>query len=233
MLAPTLAAGIGDLVPVIFVIIAIIGAIMNWIGGAKKPPGQPAVPNRPRRPPRPRDRRLQNEIDNFLQEITGKKVQQEEAVEVVDIEPPPPRRVARRPAGRPQPAANLQKTPPRPEPAQPHQKPGTGIASRKGPGSKDLGAGVKKHLAEHMQAGRVTSHVEQYLDHEIDAGVAAHLGAFSAEQSKQGKTLASVSVRAVPLAVSVVGLLRDPVGVRQAIIASEILSPPKCRRGQS
>ena len=66
---PILALDIGSLFAIGFLLISFIGWIMNLIN-AQNPPPQP---KRQARRPAQRDRKVQNEIEDFLQEAMGQR----------------------------------------------------------------------------------------------------------------------------------------------------------------
>ena len=67
---PLLAAfDIGSLFAVAFLLISFVGWIMNLINSQNPPP----KPNRPPRPPQPRTRKVQTEIEDFLQQAMGRR----------------------------------------------------------------------------------------------------------------------------------------------------------------
>ena len=99
---PALLADFGGFFAVLFLLISFFGWIINMINAQNPPP----APNRgPQRRPRARDRKVQNEIEQFLQEAMGNKgaARQDEVpddqIEVVEATPPrrvaPPRRKPR------------------------------------------------------------------------------------------------------------------------------------------
>lgn len=223
---PVLAADFGTLLSIVFVVIAVLSWISNALSstGNSRPANRPADGPRPARPARPRDERLQDEIDIFLQEVGGKrpenaqrtKVEPVEVVEFEDaIEPAPVVAVAESEGDRS---------------ARGRRPPVSTIAERSLVGPEELGNGVKSHVAQSMQ-DRVGAEVQQHLGHTIDASVSEHLGQFTAQ------SLASTSNEIVPGTISgspitqpAITMLKNPDGVRQAIMLSEILAPPLAKR---
>ena len=138
-------------------------------------------PSPVRRPQKKRDDSLQNEIDIFIQEVTGKQDDQRPQPPQTPRQPQQPRPVAKveRPPlatreRRPRPVAPQ---PPTPAPQKTsHTRPGEEISSRKGPGSRDLGAGLTRHVEQRMKSHLIREETEKRLGHDVDASVAAHLG---------------------------------------------------------
>lgn len=206
---------------IIFLVIAFISWIINLV--SKNNDEAKAGGGRAPRPEPPRDGRLQNEIDIFLQEVSGQKkgnarVEEDIPMEIVEVEETPPRRrnVRQQPPRRPSRRQEARETS-----ASEHNRPGPGVAERQKPGSANLGGGVRQHVSEHLSSGDVESHVEEHLAHDVDQSVQQHLGQFSVGES--------VDLGA-PGTHPLVSLLRSPSGMRQAILMGEILSPPKSQR---
>ena len=213
---------------ILFIVISFAIWIFNLLS-QKKAKGQvDAGPKRPVGPPR--DKRVQNEIDVFLKEIGGgRKIQDAQDDEIfIEIVPDEERIAAqqRRRVGRTFPQhRSLQPQPVTETPeAQPpvHQRPGSGIAERKGPGSTDLGRDVSQHVSEHMREGMVEEHVQQHLDHDVNESVTQHLGTrFQTPETQRRVDRLPQRTHAI------VELLHNPTGLQQAILLSEVLSPPK------
>lgn len=228
---PILAADASTYITLIFVILGFLGWIMNLTSNKNAPP--PAAPARPRQPQpgraQNRDERIQSEIDVFLQEVGGKKARprSEPPPRVVEVEEPPRRRVPRRAPERTvrRPAAEPVRAPaPPPSRAEPAPRTEHRV------GSSDLGATVREQVSRYIETARVDQTTKQQLSSVIDRAVEHHLGTLGQREAAQ--LAAAVDVAAnVPAGVHpVVGLLRDPTGVRNAILVSEVLGPPRGRR---
>ncbi len=214
--ADVAAFGVGEVIYAVIIIIGFLSWLMQTITGQNKRAG---AGGRPRQPPRPRDGRLQSEIDVFLQEVSGKKPQPDEVeIEIVPEPERRPRRVVKqkRPK-RPQQARRSEK-----QREKPRSRPGSKIAQRKGPGSEHFGEEVSDH-AEQL-GGDVRSHVQQHMGDRVGESVETHLGSRRPAPEVVDLHLPGTSLA---LAQEMITLLRDPAGVRQAIILNEILSPPK------
>lgn len=211
-----IAVDFGTVITVVIIIIGFVSWVMQTITGQNKRPG---AGGRPRQPPRPRDGRLQSEIDVFLQEVSGKKPRSDEVeIEIVPEPERRPRRVVK------------QKRPQRPQKARrsetqrekPRSRPGSKIAQRKGPGSEHLGEEVGDHADQ--LGGGVRSHLQEHMRDRVDERVETHLGSRRPAPEVVDLHLPGTSLA---LAHEIITLLRDPAGVRRAIILNEILSPPK------
>lgn len=209
-----------------FAAISFVSWIINQVNQAKPPQGR-ARGQRPQRAPRPRNDRVQQEIDQFLQEATGRRQKKQEVLSSDEIEIVDRPRAARRPPPKRRP-------PPRPAPqaAKPKpSRPGQNIASRHLAGQEQLGAGVSQHIESHM-APRVSTQAAQHLPHSVDASVSEHLGAFTADDltATGTKGQAATTSNQQTAASMLLASLRQPGGVRNAIIMQEILRPPKSLR---
>jgi hypothetical protein len=208
VLNPPLLAGQADAVLfVIVVVIAIISWIAKMVGELK--PKKPPIANRTRPPVRNRDDRLQQEINIFLEDNSGR--------------PNPP--------ARPQPASS-RKSQRRPEPVatQPAKKkkvrPGEDLSRRHANVAENLGTGVQQHLSQHMPE-RITLEVQQRLASRVDEKVTSDLGASDIGSGAQGQKPGQPAP--LPLAGRFAQMLRSPGGVQQAIVMNLILSPPPGR----
>ena len=215
--SPVLAVDISWVIFAVFIVIGILNAIFKAVGGKQQ---RPAAGGPGRQPPRPRNVRLQKEIDAFLQQVRGKVDADDVPIEIVPQQERRAQQAARRPQSKKPPRRPAR---PKPKSVERHAAPGAGAATREPPGSKRLGEQVRTH---HLDRD-VEEHVEEYLDHRVEESVKGHLGT-----SDEGRRAAAVQLpRAAPGRTHrLVSLLRDPAGVRQAIVLNEILSPPLARR---
>jgi hypothetical protein len=216
-----------NIVLVAFVAIAFVSWIINQIAAHNKPAPRKPGP----RPARPRNDRIQQEIDQFIQEAAGRRpprrgeVLAADDIEIVDAPArgrrPAPRRAAP-PVVRPAVAAQQPRGAPRP---------GQAAAERRLTGSEQLGAGLSDHVRTHMD-NRVGVEVQQHLPHMVDQGVSQHLGAFAALSGGPAAPAAGAPAgrgTAAP-ALALLAELRSPAGVRQAIVMQEILQRPLALR---
>lgn len=193
-------ANIETVITVAILIISFLGWLVNLANEKAKPPQ--AGPAGPR--PRPREQKMRNEIDIFLREVgAGRKNEDEVAVEVV-----PEDEIRRR-----QPLADSRAS------LSDARESNLGEIGR--PVLSDLGSGVRDHLSEH-QAERVEQLVRQDLAPRVEPAVALGLARSAGAAAERGEGRLRRQ--------NIVELLHDPVGVRQAILVSEILSPPLARR---
>lgn len=189
------AAGFEVVVTIVILVISFLGWLVNLANERNKPAPRPRGP-RPQRGAR--DRRIQNEIDVFLQEVGGKRKPPEEVPEV-PIEVVPEEELRRR------------------ERQQRRRRPVSTGAGR------DLRQPASTRLGE-----RIGEVVEADLPH-----LATNIGQPGAPGGPAGG-LSVFAAPPAPLAPQVVSenvarvkeLLRDPQGVRQAVLVSEILGPP-------
>ncbi|MCA9026300.1 MAG: hypothetical protein KDA86_13925 [Planctomycetaceae bacterium] len=223
---PILALDIGSIFAVGFLLISFIGWIMNLIN-AQNPPPQP---KQPARRPVPRDRKVQNEIEAFLQEAMGRRApdqQQRPQVDEIEIIEPAPQR--RRPP-QPQPSRKKARKPATPSSSlpQPSSQPGESLSSRHLSSSPKLGQGVRSHADEHMRS-RLADQIQQDLPHLVSQGVSQHLGEFRADDVDTRREVAPfVSSRAAVKDVTgLIASIRKPSEMRKAIILQEILSKPR------
>lgn len=219
-----LAAG-GTAISVLFLIIAFISWLWNVFNGNQNAPapGRQPVPPRGNRV----EKELQAEINRFLKNVMGQK-QREDDREVILAEEEEPR--TRQKARAKQEAAKRKKTEPTPKSEESttpgSSRPGGRIAQRKGPGSTTLGSGVRQHLAEHMQEGRVTQQAQNFLGHGVAEKVQHDLGTFSVADPAAAPLPASRTDRPTVTATNVAKLMRDPDGMKQAFVLNLILNRP-------
>lgn len=222
---PILALDIGSIFAVGFLLISFIGWIMNLIN-AQNPPPQP---KQPARRPAPRDRKVQNEIEAFLQEAMGRRAPDQQPKpdgdEIEILQPAAPRRRPPQQQPRRKPKKPAAPVPPL---AQPTAQPGVTLSSRHLSASSDLGQGIRSH-ADQISKSRLADQVQQDLPHLVSQGVGQHLGEFRADDVDPRREVAPfVSSRAAVKDVTgLMASLRKPAEMRKAIILQEILSKPR------
>lgn len=236
---PVLLADIGGLFAIGFLLISFIGWVINLINAQNPPP----APNRgPQRPPPARDRKVQNEIEQFLQEAMGAKRRPPAEVPANEIEilepapqrrPPTPRPEVNRPVAPPmaRPAPTSVANRPAISPPQTRNRAGGNVSARQVVMSPDLGSGVTGHLQSHMQQ-RVAQESERHLPHAVDQSVSKNLGEFTADDFDP-RSLVKPSFRSRAKVVDPGRLIADlhkADGLRKAIILQEILSRPLALR---
>lgn len=225
-LSPILAAGESWL-SIMFVVIAFVSWLWNVFNGNQKPVGggvQPQAAGGKRA-----EKDLQAEINRFLKNVMGQKDGQADELEVLVAEegPTKPRSRGKTRAKRPtEPAANKEAAA-----VLGGARPGGRISERKGPGSTTLGSGVRQHLANHMQEGRVLQQTQNHLAHGVADKVQQDLGSFTAANAPTAA--AATAARAQVTVTEVARLMRDPAGLKQAFVLSLILNRPTLgkRRG--
>lgn len=225
---PILAAG-GGAISLLFLVIAIVSWLWNVFNGNQKVPGAGRQPQPQAGGKRP-ETDLQAEINRFLKNVMGQKQDQEEELEVLAIEeeeekprPQKPRSKAGAPKRK---NVTAPTQPPEREEGPGDVRPGGRIAQRKGPGSANLGSGVRQHVAEHMQEGRVRQHAEAHLAHGVAEKVQQDLGTFTGV-APAGEAATVTAARQTATAVSVAKLIRDPVSLKEAFVLNLILDRPK------
>lgn len=208
---------IGTFIFVVMLMISFLGWVVNLINGSQKP----AAPgNRPRQPPRPRDERLQSEIEIFLQETERKTApQREPARQAAPRRPQPPRP--------PQP----RREPPKPQRLEPQTKaPPSRPAAP--PAAVLPSEAARPSLSTLGQSERIKVQTEPQLPHLAGQVGAQQIGHLTTNMPLGTLTGSGVGM-AIPTtgaAAGVVRLLREPGGVRQAVLMNEILQRPKALR---
>lgn len=203
------AAAEGGVVFIIVVIISLISWVINLFQG-----NNPKGP----KPNRPRPNQGQSDLEKFLQEVVGNKPQAQAEAERPRPAPPRPPKQAnqKKPAKQKPPIAQRPVTPPRTD------RPGARLQQTH-LASTGLGDGVRSHVAGHMEPRVVDAAVAKDVDNavrrDIDAAVQRDIGA-------DGTITGTVQRPIHPM----VRALRNPDGVRQAIMLSEILNRPKSLR---
>jgi hypothetical protein len=187
--------------------------------------------------PSRRDNQFRNEIEVFLEEV-GRRgspsdpPQRREAGRggsaaampmARPTMPPQPARPVPRPTG---PANPTKAEPPKVVPQVGPPRPGAEIASRKAPVSDDLGAQIRAHLSQYLESSRLSQRARTDLGKAVELAVREHLGTMDTGGAAGLDPLDARTQSGQPI----VALLRDPAGVRTAILVNEILERPKCLR---
>ena len=229
-LIPILAAG-GTAISVLIALVSFGVWLWNQFNGNQNPPAAAG-----RQAPRPGGRRendLQTEINKFLKNVMGQNQDRQEEMEVLTAEEPDrQRRPQQKSRSKPEPVKrqNLTGSPTYESQEGPGEtRPGGRIAQRKGPGSTTLGSGVRQHVAEHMQEGRVLQQAQDFLGHGVAEKVQHDLGAFTG-LNQAGPAAIVTSARQTATALSVAIMMRDPVSLKQAFVLNLILDRPKLGR---
>ncbi|TWU06795.1 hypothetical protein CA54_51940 [Symmachiella macrocystis] len=217
------ALGVEDILPVIFVLIGIVSWIINALKEKSQVNERAARPVRP--PQKKRDDSLQSEIDIFIQEVTDQRGDQRQR-KPQQTRPAANRQRPATPQPRDRRPRQTQAPPavPPPKPEK-HVRPGDDISTRKGPGNRDLGGNLTRHIEERMKSHTVRDATEKRLGHDVDASVAAHLGISSSAKSSD-----TVVPQSSTIITQVQKMLSNPESAAQAILLNEILSPPRSKR---
>lgn len=214
-----LAVGLEEVIGLIVVVLTILGSLINFLSG-KNLPQQPR-PQQRRPPQQPvRGDKISNEIEVFLQEVTGRKPPQRPAERPVPRQATPPEQpAAQRRVIAPRPVAPPPSAPERKVLQPATQTSATPLSERAAPGSQDLGSSVRTHINEYMDPKRLEKQVAADMRDTVAATVQAHLGQFSGEKL----TGVRKENQRVQQTHPIVALLRNPDGVRQAILIKEVL----------
>ena len=193
---------------ILFIIFAVSQAFKALSGGkndqAQNRPRQIGNANPDRR------RKVQNEIEAFLNEVKGSD-ESDAAERRAALE----RRKRREQAQRKQ----LEKEERRRRQAAAAKK-----AEEKS--RRKVGSGISEHVDQY-----INKHVEEYVDNDVEEYVEATIVDSVEEHLGDRPVVASPSERSrSEAAESVVKLLKDPKGVRNAILVNEILSRPAVLR---
>ncbi len=222
-LIPILAAGESWL-SVLFVVIAFVSWLWNVFNGNQKPVGGGAQPQAAGGKQGNKD--LQAEINRFLKNVMGQKEGQADELEVLVAEegPTKPRSRGKNRAKRSAESSASKES----AAVLGSARPGGRISERKGPGSASLGSGVRQHLADHMQEGRVLQQAQNHLAHGVAEKVQKDLGSFTAADAPTAAS--ATAARAKFTVTEVARLMRDPAGLKQAFVLNLILNRPTLGR---
>ncbi|MBC7821914.1 MAG: hypothetical protein IAG10_33930 [Planctomycetaceae bacterium] len=225
---PILAAGTE--ISILFLVIAFVSWLWNVFNGNQKPVGGGARPQPQAGGGKRVEKDLQAEINRFLKNVMGQKDGQADELEVLVAEegPTKPRSRGKNRAKRPAPPTAESAASTESASVFGGPRPGGRISQRKGPGSTSLGSGVRQHLAEHMQEGRVLQQAQSHLAHGVAEKVQQDLGSFTAADAPTAA--AATAARAQVTVTEVARLMRDPAGLKQAFVLNLILNRPTLGR---
>lgn len=227
-LIPILAAG-GTAISVLIAVTSFVVWLWKEFNRNQNAPA-PVAGRRPQ--PQPGGKKieseLQAEINRFLKNVMGQKQETEEELEVLVAEEAEERPRRQKPRSKAEVAkrknAAAQSKPENSE-GPGDVRPGGRIAQRKGPGSSNLGSGVRQHVAEHMQEGRVLQHAQSHLAHGVAEKVQQDLGTFTGV-NPAGPAATVTTARQTATALSVAKLMRDPASLKEAFVLNLILNRP-------
>lgn len=198
---------------IIFIIFVVFSAIRGSIKAANEKAERERLVQKPADPDR--KQRVQSEIESFLAEVKGGNPQQEQA---------PTQRTAERQERRRRKAEAKR----RQEAEQEKQRQQT-----RRPVSLRAAAAEQ----ESRLSSSVTQHVSEYMSpHVIGLSASAESESGNPHSGSQETGMPSTVLArsgSASAAKAVVALLKDPVGVRNAILVNEILSRPKALRRQA
>jgi hypothetical protein len=247
-----LAANLGDLIEAAIVIILMIMGAASHLMTAK--PKKPPVRQRPVAPPNPGapagqggqpltlEESLRREVEEFMRRAQGREptAPPKQTPPPLPQRTPPPRTAASRPAARPAPQRPPERRAAASPPAQPAVRrltdaPGAQTTAQSPASTAPLGSGVGQHVAQHLGGSQALAAHAQSLGADVataDERMVAHLQQKFTHQvgalQHQNTTTQTRAVRP-PAAQALVDLLQQPGGMRQVVLASEILRRPEER----
>jgi outer membrane biosynthesis protein TonB len=223
------------------VVVFLVVSFVSWILNMKNQGAQPGNRNR-NRPGRPaqaaggkRPDALINELEMFLEEVTGRKPQGQKNN---PQRPPVPAKKPPRPRPRPRveqqrPAAVQQQKPqPKPRPKL-RKQPAPAKPKIQPPPRRELGSNLLDHVDDYMGENRVDKHVEIHLADGVAGRQEKRIGQSVREHMGSSISHVPVKVEVDPpsaTTASLIKMLRNPNSVRTAIMISEILKRPKSLR---
>lgn len=225
---PLIAAGeVWEMViGAIFFILWIVGQLMGNRNEAKQkkqarrprppqPVEAPVAEAQGQGPPKQEDA-LRNEVEEFLRRAQGK----------------PPRE--KEPAQREQPVRQLREEPPprRPRPEKKRPQRPQPVATRPKPSTTDMRhEGVAEHVTKHMSMQETATRIAALGDEveQADEKLEAHLHEKFDHQlgSLQHEDKQKVASKRTDVAADIADMLSRPEGMRQLIVANEILKRPE------
>ena len=204
------------IVILIFVVLRIVFSISKANENAqKKKPRVQADPGR--------KQRVQSEIEAFLSEVSGNKqpAEQDDA-ELARRRQKQQRRTAE--AKRRQQEEQQRRQADGEKRRRREQQASSSKSRHKG--ERKVGSGVAAHVDQYIGqhvSEHINNDVDEYVDATIVDSVEEHLG----DRKLEMPTMATSSVKTSSAAAAVAKMLRNPEGVRSAIIVNEILSRPR------
>jgi hypothetical protein len=246
-----LAANIGDLIEAaVVIILMVMGAASHLLTSKPKnkpparrpvaPPPNPGAPAGQGGQPLTLEESLRREVEEFMRRAQGREPA------APPKQAPPQRTVASRPAVQrpPAPRPAAQRPPERRAAASPPSEPtvrrltdapGAQTTAHSPATTAPLGSGVGQHVAEHLGGSQALAAHAQSLGTNVataDERMVAHLQQKFTHQigalQHQDTTTQTRAVRS-PAAQALVDLLKQPGGMRQVVLASEVLRRPEER----
>ena len=218
---PVLALDVGAIVGLIVLVLSFLGWIVNLIKGEEgvKKPQAPRQANAG-------GKDLRSEIQDFLDELTvtrspqsrsARKVELDDDVVILEDEP------RRQPVRAAKPEKSRKKGRPAPVSVEPaaHAKP----LSQQHLAASKLGTGVQEHVAMHMASGHVAADAQRFIGNRVAEAVQQDLGATNAAKG----AVPNLSVAVLHPALK---FITQPGALRDAVVLSEILQPPKALRSR-
>lgn len=223
--------GVQELLALVFVLVSVISYIIRTVQGNNQ-----RMPPPVQRPGRRRDERVNDEIENFLQNVSRSSESKRESPRAEESRPKPP--------GNRQSAPTSQRASAKSSSAsnQSGNRRPSDVAPRPVSASSELGGGLKQHLREQM-AERVVKNAQRDVGQSVSDSVQRHLGTSgrapaggnvaplsASDAFDQSSTAQSETCCKTDRAEALKKMLRSPDSMRQAIIIQEVLNRPKCLR---
>ena len=224
-LNPPLAA-VGTTLSVLFALVSVVVWLWKVVNGNPNAVGAGVRPLPQARGGQRVEQDLQAEINRFLKNVMGQKDGPADELEVLVAEEGQNKSRSRGKTRAKRPAETA--TSKESAAVFGGARPGGRISERKGPGSTTLGSGVRQHLADHMQEGRVLQQAQNHLAHGVADKVQQDLGSFTAADAPTAA--AATAARAKFTVTEVARLMRDPAGLKQAFVLNLILNRPTLGR---
>lgn len=208
------AIDISQIIGICVLVISGLSWLVNVVQG-NTPDGVPRP--KPKKPgQKPQTGR--SEIEMLLQQLTGEKAK-----------PKQERRETPKPPKPQQPQSDRNRGKSKPSPARPPFNSGGG-SSRPAPRLGDNPSLAPSHVGQEARSHQIGNRIESMVQRDVTNAVQRDIQA--AVQHDLGGTLTSISAPRTPTVHPMVAVLRDPNGVREAFILSEILQRPKALRNK-
>ncbi len=105
-------------------------------------------------------------------------------------------------------------------PGDPQSQPAPRRSLESNSANRPTGASIREHVSNHLEP-RIASGVQQHIDQHVQQHIGSNQAASTALQPGESAAQTNISIRK---------LLKEPGGVRQAILVNEILARPRSLR---
>jgi len=204
----------------IFIFLRIIFSLSKAANekGQKQQPRAQADPGR--------KQRVQSEIEAFLSEVSGKKQPRENDDNDAQLAQRRQQQAQRKAEAKRRQREEHQRRQKQEVQKSRRREPQASTSKSRHKGERKVGTGIGAHVDQYI-GKHVSEHIDQdfgeYVDATIVDSVDDHLG----KRNLEMPTMAASSTKTTAAATSIAALLRNPEGVRNAIIVNEILSRPR------